>query len=172
MAGRDGTVVKPLVFKAGRKNEIGAMLASSLLWGALMGLSAGLGLLFREWQTSGLIGSVVVLFIFGGIVAYAPAVGIARRLGRNLAAERRFALAFLLLSSATIGVTAITYAVQYRLYYSEWHDAPFTVRWLFEVGFTTAAALYQFAVMGMALLFPVGLVALLGASLLFALRND
>lgn len=128
--------------------------------------------MYREWQTTGLILRVTALFFLGGAIAFAPAACIARRLARNLVAERRFALSFLLLAAATIGATALAYAVQYRLYYSEWHDDPFTIRWLLEVGFTTAAAFYQFAAMGMGLFFPVGFASLLGASLLFARRRD
>jgi hypothetical protein len=76
------------------------------------------------------------------------------------------------LATVTIGLTALAYAIQYRLYYSEWHDDPFTIRWIFEVGFTTLAAMYQFAVMGMSLFLPLGLVALLAAGLWFARQRD
>lgn len=158
--------------KASRRNTLGVLLAASLIWGALMALSAVAGLLYREWESTYLIARVAALFFVSGVVAFVPAACIARRLGRNLVTERRFALSFLLLASATIGATALAYAVQYRLYYSEWHDDPFTIRWLFEVGFTTAAALYQFAAMGMSLFLPIGLIALLGASLLFAWQRD
>ena len=41
-------------------------------------------------------------------------------------------------------------------------------RWISGIVFTVAAGVYQFAVLGIRLFFPVGFGALLGASLWFA----
>lgn len=137
-----------------------------------MGLSAWLDLWRLGWESGERIYDVVALFFLCGLVAFPVAIGLSSWLARGWAVERRFAVAVLALSVATIGLTALIYAIQYRLYYSQWHDHPFTVRWVFEVGFTTLAAMYQFAATGMRHYFPIGFVALTMASVWFArLRN-
>ena len=48
-------------------------------------------------------------------------------------------------------MTAFLFAMDYRLFYSRWH-APFgTIVWAFQFVFTSASAVYQFAVLGMRL---------------------
>ena len=49
--------------------------------------------------------------------------------------ETRFCAFFLFLSVATVTVTAFFFALDYRLYYAQWH-APFATRtWLFQFVF-------------------------------------
>lgn len=140
----------------------------AVLWASAMAVSAWFGLSWRVWENGSRIAAVVALFFFCGLATFPLAIWPASWLARQWTPERRFALAFLALASVTIGLTALCYAIQYRLYYSEWHDYPFTVRWVFEVGFTTLAAMYQFAVMGMPLYFPIGFIALTVTALWFA----
>lgn len=146
--------------------------AAALAWGLAMAASAWIGLHWREWESGERIGDVAFLFFACGLAGFPLAMVPAQLLARGWSPERRFALAIIGLATTTIGLTALAYAIQYRLYYSEWHDHAFTIRWIFEVGFTTLAAIYQFAVMGMRLFLPVGLVALLVAGLWFARRGN
>ena len=74
------------------------------------------------------------------------------------------------LAVATVAVTAGFFALQYRDYYAEWHAEAFTRIWFLQFAHTLAAALYQFAVLGLRLFFPLGFVALLVASFWFARR--
>ncbi len=74
-------------------------------------------------------------------------------------------------AAATIAVTAAFYAFQYRSYYSAWHAETLTITWMFQLVFTTLAALYQFAVLGIRLFFPFGFVALFAAAFWFARRR-
>ena len=96
------------------------------------------------------------------------ALTFARFVSSGKSGERRFAACFLGLSLATIGVTAAIYALDYRQYYSAWHEETFTITWMFQFFFTAAVALIQFAVLGVRLFFPLGFIALFVASLWFA----
>lgn len=154
----------------GRSRAFVAVSVATLGWSAFMAASAALSLSLSGWQTQAHIARVALLFGLGGLFAFPPAILLAGWLGGRWTGTRRFALAMVALAVATISVTAMLYALQYRLYYSEWHDNVFTVRWMFEVGFTTLAALYQFAVLGMRHFLPLGLVGLAVVSIGFARR--
>jgi hypothetical protein len=147
-----------------------ASLFGALLWAAAMAASAAFGLYLLRWETTLKIEEVTVLYAIGGAVAFPPALFAARflALGRN--AQVAFAAGFLAFSAATIGLTALLYAVQYRVYYAEWHGAPFSFIWALQLVFTVLAALYQFAVLGVRLYFPIGFLALFAASIWFARR--
>ena len=113
---------------------------------------------------------VVVLFAAGGLVAFPFGLFVARFLSMGRSAEVAFASCLLALATATIGITSLIFAFDYRTYYAEWHDDAFSIRLVFEITFTTLSAMYQFAVLGIRLYFPVGFAALLVASLWFARR--
>lgn len=147
-----------------------AALFGALLWGAAMGASALLGLLADDWETPDKIRFVSMLFAVGGAVAFIPALYLARLLSLGRRPEAAFAAAFVCLLATTIGVTGGFYALQYRAYYSEWHGQAFTPIWINQFVFTSAVALYQFAVLGVRLYFPLGFIALFAASLWFARR--
>jgi hypothetical protein len=48
------------------------------------------------------------------------------------------------------------FSIIYRNFYAQWHGDPFTRIWLFQLTFTSASALYQFAVLGLRLYLPLG----------------
>lgn len=141
----------------------------AIAWAAVNALSAALMLvLARDWATTSSIRDVAIVFGLGAALAFWPAAFLARLIVANPAPEMRFAAAFLALAIATIGFTATIYAFEYRSYYAQWH-APFgTVTWAFQFVFTMLAALYQFAVLGLRLFFPIGFVALFAFSLWIA----
>lgn len=143
-------------------------LAGGALWALATTASAAFGLLLDGWHTPQKILSVCAIFAAGGALAFPVALWLARLLASGRRAEQVFAATFLCLVMATIGFTGGLYALQYRLYYSEWHAPAFTKLWLIEYVFTVAVALYQFAVLGIRLYFPFGIVALFTASLWFA----
>lgn len=142
----------------------------SLAWAALMGASAAFSLWLRDWQTGGLMWSVIVLFAAGGGLAFAPGLYMARLFGLGRGRETAFASAFLSLAVLTIGVTALAFALYYRTYYAQWHAETFSVTWTFQLVFTTAGAVAQFAALGVRMYFPVGLLALFAFSLWFSGR--
>lgn len=146
-------------------------IVGSAIWGLSMGTSALLALLLDRWETPVLVRTIVVLFALGGAFAFPIGWTMARLLSRGRPPETALAAAFVSLGVATIGVTALLYALQYRSYYAEWHAVPFTITWAFQFVFTGLVALYQFAVLGLRLYFPVGFVALFAAALWFAARS-
>lgn len=141
-----------------------------LLWGAAMGASALLVLLLENWETPQKIRTVAALFALGGAIAFPFGLILARFLSYRRQRETAFAIALLSLAAATIAMTAGFFALQYREYYAEWHADAFTRIWFLQFAHTVAAALYQFAVLGLRLFFPLGFVALLVGSFWFARR--
>jgi len=141
----------------------------AVVWGLLMAACALASLFMHErWQTFHLQ-KLLLLYFAGGAVAWPVALTLARWLTRrHAAAETRFAAHFVLLGVGTIAMTAAVFALQYRLFYAQWHQ-PFGTRiWAYQFVFTAAGAVYQFAVMGLSLYLPVGLPVLAGASLWLA----
>ncbi|MGE0501867.1 MAG: hypothetical protein AB7O76_13055 [Rhizobiaceae bacterium] len=135
-----------------------ATVFGSVAWAIVNAASAYLGLWMRDWQAGYF--SVVLIFALGGTLAFAPAYASSHLIAARSPRERRFAAAFVLLAVLTIGLTAALFAVEYRIYYAQWHaDFPSMV-WGFQLFFTSAAAVYQFAVLGLRLYFPFGFLAL------------
>ncbi|MEX0347301.1 MAG: hypothetical protein AB3N20_20435 [Rhizobiaceae bacterium] len=135
-----------------------------------MALSAGTALWLNQRTTVPAISALIILFACGGLAAFMPAITIAN-VFRLTDRKSRFAAFFVALTICTVGLTALFYALHFRFYFSQWHADPFTIRWAFEFAFTIAAALYQFAVLGLRLFFPVGLVALFLAACWYAIRS-
>lgn len=100
--------------------------------------------------------SLYWIYFAGGIASFPIALYCARFMSLNRSREKRFAAVFVCLSTITIAVTAILFAIIYRNFYAQWHDGSFTVLWIHQFIFTTASALVQFAVIGLRLYFPVG----------------
>lgn len=143
------------------------ILAGSLIWALVAGLSAVVGLLGEGWQTPAKLRSVALLFFCGGLLAFAPALWTARLLSRTDRPEASFAAFFLALALVTITVTAALFGLQYRFYYAEWHAELFSRVWLIQFVHTVAGAVFQFAVLGVRLYFPLGFVALFLAGFWF-----
>lgn len=142
----------------------------AVMWGAAMAAGAYANLLLGAWATPAKLQFVAVLFAVGGALAFPLGLFLARFLSEGRRAEASFAAALLCFAAATVAVTAALYALQYRSYYSAWHAEAFSVTWIFQLVFTTLAALYQFAVLGVRLFFPFGFVALFAAAFWFARR--
>lgn len=137
----------------------------SAAWAALNGFGAALVLyLLRDWQSPGSIGEVTAVFATGSALSFIPAAWLARLLVGTDRIELRFAAAFLALALTTMLVTAAVYALQYRFYYAQWHEPFGTVTWAVQFVFTGLAAVYQFAVLGLRLFFPLGFLALFAFS--------
>ncbi|WP_187971848.1 hypothetical protein [Aquibium microcysteis] len=143
------------------------LLAGSIAWSLAIVASCAASLLARAWQNADAQAAVILLFWFGALLAYAPAVLLADRFGGHRA-ETRFAAAMVLLAGATIGITAFLFGLWYRLYYAHWHEPALTIGWIFQFIFTVAAACYHFLVLGLRMYLPVGLPALLAFSLVLA----
>ena len=73
--------------------------------------------------------------------------------------------------AATVGCTALIFALQFLGYFSQWHDDHASKRLLFETVFTILSACYQFLVLGLRLYIPFGFIALTVAAWGFAQRR-
>lgn len=147
--------------------SLGLTLGGALIWGLVTGISALTNLLLAEWATPVQVREISVLFLAGGALAFPVALYLARLLSLGRAREVAFASLFVCLLATTIAFTSSLHALFYWLL-GERHAAAFTYFWFSELFFTVAAALYQFAVIGIRLYFPIGFAALLLGSLWFA----
>lgn len=145
-------------------------LTGAFFWGALMGLNMLVFLWARGWQTLPQVLVLASIFALGGALAFPVGHTLQALVARRSGPETRFAAAFVCFALATIGITAALYALQYRAYYAQWHGDPLSVRWILHFIFTTAGAVYQFAVIGLRAYFPWGLAALFALSCIYAAR--
>ncbi len=143
----------------------------TVLWALAMSANAVLVLVGRQWALFGHIEALAAVYAGGGALGWLVGIFFARLLSWGSSHERRVAAALLCLAVATAAATGGIFALQYGDYYSTWHAPFLTVAWTFQFVFTTASALYQFAVLGLRLFLPIGLVALITASLFVARRR-
>lgn len=141
------------------------LLGGALGWGALMAAGAFVSLTLQGRAENFQLLRILAIYFAGGAAAWPIALPLARALTRSRPLETRFAAHFALLSCGTIAVTAFFFALDYRLFYAQWHHPPGTRIWLYQFVFTIAGAVYQFLVMGLSLYLPVGLPVVAGASL-------
>lgn len=140
----------------------------AVLWGIAMLLCALVSLYLRNRLETLHLGKIAAIYFAGGLLAWPLVVALTRLAARGRRTETRFAAAFALLAFGTITMTAFLFAMDYRVFYAQWHQ-PFGTRiWMFQFLFTSLGASYQFAVMGLGLYLPAGLPVLAGASLWLA----
>ncbi|WP_260901969.1 hypothetical protein [Chelativorans salis] len=133
-----------------------------------MGASALAGI--AHWVDHSRVATITLTFTLGAALAFPTALYPACQMARRFDTGRRFACFFLALGVATVGFTALVFAFQYVASVASWHEGVSLhdlADWLL---FTTATALYQFAVLGLRLYFPYGLLALFAFGLWFATR--
>ncbi|MBX3529820.1 MAG: hypothetical protein KF849_04385 [Rhizobiaceae bacterium] len=140
-------------------------LVGTPLWAALLAASAAAWLLLlhrfetSQWQT------ILAVFALGGLLAFPSGLFAARLLAPGASVGPRFAASFLCMGLASVLGVAFVFSMQYRVYYAQWHEPFPTIPWFFQLAFTGAGAVYQFAVLGVRMLFPVAFVALFAFSL-------
>lgn len=146
------------------------MLIGAPCWGIQMALSALLALYLRNRMETSHLPTLILLYGLGGMFSWPFMLPFARFFARGRRLETRFAAFFVALAGGTVAMTAFLFAMDYRVFYSRWH-APFgTIVWVFQFVFTSANAVYQFAVLGLDLFLPAGLVCLIATSLFLAKR--
>lgn len=145
-------------------------LAGAVIWGAAMGLCAFLSLSLAEWHSPPRMAGLVAVFTLGGALAFPLGHVLYRLLCRRDRFETRLAAALIGFAGATLATTAGLYALQYRIYYAQWHGEPLSREWTLHLVFTTIGALYQFAVLGARHYFPWGFAALLPLAWVYAAK--
>ena len=156
---------------AASRPPLAEWLIGALLWGLLIALSVT----FSAYGLHRLPGNhraiVLGLYFTGAAFGWVAALPLIRFASHSRSQETRFAAAFLFLAGGTAACTAQLFALQYRHFYAQWHE-PFGTRiWLFQFVFTSASAVYQFAVLGIRHYLPFGFILLVGASILHARRS-
>jgi len=133
-------------------------------WGMAMSASALTALYLRNGLLTSHVTALTLVYFFGGALSWPILVPLARRFTRYRPTSARFAAFFLVLAIGTAAMTAFLFAMDYRWFYSRWH-APFgSLIWTFQFLFTGASAIYQFAVLGLTLFLPLGLLCLIAVS--------
>lgn len=143
----------------------------SLAWGLAMAASFLLSIhVFGRAVGSHDLG-LTALYAGGGLLGWLVALPLIHLITDMRRPSKVLAGWVLLLGVVTIGATAGLYALQYRYFYAHWH-APFATRiWFYQLIYTTAVALYQFAVLGVRHLLPAGFAMLLVLSFVMARRS-
>lgn len=140
------------------------LLCGAVCWGVAMAGSALSALYLRNGFLTSHLTALTLVYLFGGILAWLVMVPFANRVAGHRPPSARFAAFFLALSLGTVAMTAFLFAMDYRWFYARWH-APFgSLVWIFQLLFTGASAVYQFAVLGLTLFLPFGLFFLIAAS--------
>jgi len=142
--------------------------SGTLAWALAMAASAAVSLIVGGRIETAHSVNLIVIFALGGVLSFPVALYLTRLTVLGASAERRYAAAFVALGICTMLATAFVFSMQYRVYFSQWHGNFPSVEWIFQLIFTGVSAVYQFAVLGTRLFFPLGIVLLFGASLLVA----
>lgn len=130
-------------------------ITGAVIWGCAMALSLYAGLEIAIDGHTSHRNELLVLYFAGGLISYPMALFFVRFAALHARVEKRFSAAFVSLIVATIGGTAALSAVFYG------NGDP-------QSKFAGAAAIYQFAVIGIRHYLPIGIVPLLVASLWLA----
>lgn len=144
--------------------------AGALVWAGILAASAAAWLVIAgrfetsRWQ------AILAVFALGGALAYPCALFAMRLVSARANASGRFAAAFLSLGLASVLGVAFVFSMQYRQYYAQWHEPFPSVPWFFQLAFTGAGSVYQFAVLGVRMCFPLAFAALFAFSLWQARR--
>lgn len=144
------------------------MLLGSVLWAFAMAASALISISSLDWETGEKVRQVAMVFALGGALSFPAGLFAARFMALGRSRETAIAAAFLGFGLTTVAITGLVFAFDYRAYYAEWHSDVGSYVWFLQFTYTTLGALYQFAVLGLRLLFPVGFLALLAVSVWFA----
>lgn len=140
----------------------------SLIWGCFLSLHTAGKLYWSGWQEPSLIWQMVLLMFVGTTIGGALGWFFSIWFSAHRISPKRFATSFVLILIFTVGTTALLFALQYRLYYSQWHMPALSIGWFYQVLFTGLSALYLFAVQGLRLLLPFAPLGLVCAAIIFA----
>lgn len=146
-------------------------MGGSLAWALAMAASFQLSVHLFGRATSSHDLALTLIYAAGGLIGWLVALPLIHVVEKRGGQQTALAAWLLLLGVVTVGAISGIYALQYRSFYAHWH-APFPSRiWVYQQIFTTASALYQFAVLGLRHLLPAGLAMLLVLSMVMARRS-
>ena len=146
----------------------GRTLAASIGWGSAMSLCLQAGLWLGIHAETFTFWLIAALGFAGGAIAWPLSEAAIRFLSHLRGRDTAFAASFLSLSVLTATVTALVFAVHFRLFQVGSTGTFLSAFWFEELAFTLAAAVYQFVVMGLRLYLPLAPLAILVAAYLIA----
>lgn len=146
-------------------------LLAPLVWAACSAASATLGLYSRNRFETDHAADIAMLFFCGGLLGWPLAMAALRFLPASTGLPLRFAASCLTIAFFTLGVTAVFFAFQYRIFYAQWHAPAFSRIWFFQQLFTSLGAIYQFCILGLRLYFPFAAVPLTLAGVILCRRE-
>ncbi|GAC1041009.1 hypothetical protein thsrh120_10130 [Rhizobium sp. No.120] len=172
----DQTNPTDVIIATGRTRTVAShcleIFAGAIGWGAAMVVSVLAALYLRNGLLTNHFSALTFIYFFGAALSWPALIPLIRRFTRRRPTGARFAAFFLALSIGTVAMTAFLFAMDYRWFYSRWH-APFgSLIWIFQFLFTSASAVYQFAVLGLTLFLPFGLLCLIVVSAYLARQGD
>lgn len=151
---------------------LGRQAVLALMWATIMTASAAIALaLSRDEIVKSQAQRLIGIFTAGALVAYPVARFMLCLVPDRWRQGQRFAAAFILFGAATVGFTALFFALDFLAYFAEWHDDHLSIQRAFQTLFTVMSAFYQFLVLGLRLFLPIGMIALFGVATGFALRR-
>lgn len=143
-----------------------------VLWGPLIAVMIALPLYLKGHRSTHDMQMVILLCVLGGSIAAFLTRIFARLLTKNRAKTARFAATLGLLSAGTVATTATLFALQFRTYFSQWHEEILTVEWVFQLIFTMAYSGYIYGSTALHLLIsPMNVVILILCAWIFEPRN-
>ena len=80
--------------------------------------------------------TILALYFAGGAIGYLFAFPVVRWLQKRISPRQRLIIAILLHGGFTLAATAGVLALNYRTYYAEWHEAAFSIDWIYQQIFT------------------------------------
>ena len=132
-----------------------------LFWLFVFTGSCGLTLIYnRGWGWSEQTFHLLLFHFAGATIGYIFSIFLVEKLSIQRSRKRLFFI-IVLIAIITICSTAFLIALQYRLYFSQWHASAFSRIWFWQQFFTIGGALYTYSVMGLRLLSPIFLIGLL-----------
>lgn len=137
-----------------------ASLLPWIFWTLACGMAGLSALIYaRGWGASEQTLMVASFYALGAALAFWPALYLARLFCPQAGYNRLFWLIFFL-ASGTIFFTAILFALQFRIYFSQWHHPAFSKVWIWQQFFTAGSSVYTYFVIGLRLYLPIGIVGL------------
>ncbi|MCO6185886.1 hypothetical protein [Rhizobium sp. L1K21] len=141
-----------------------------IVWAIAMFAAAMAGLWFYFRGISGKEYELATIYLLGGLFAWPFALYVTRFMALGCSPPVRFVLALVIIAGCTLAMTAFVFSQQFRLIFADTH-MPITTRiGLYQFAETSASGVFQFLVAGVRLYFPVGILALVIASLWLARR--
>ncbi len=140
------------------------ILLGALGWSVCSAASAAIGLYARNRLETDHVADIITLF--GWLLALAAL----RVLPALKSQQLRLATACLAIAFFTLAVAAALFALEYRIFYAQWHAPTFSRIWFFQQLFTSLGAIYQFVVLGLGLYFPFAALPLVPAGAMLCRR--